>query len=127
MHQAGNDGEVVAEVFEQFEVRGEDVILAGFFGEEIGGVQAQRSANADHSAARLGSARCHAAKRKRVEPGECEGYAGSLEKSAAREFHWRVLRITGVSPVFFCRRTGGTPVIQATTYSGRSGSARSRE
>ena len=53
MRQPGDDREVVAEVLEDFQVGRELVVLAGLFREEIGRVQSQRRADADHPPPRL--------------------------------------------------------------------------
>src|SRR4051812_15673969 len=87
MRQSGDDREVVAVIFEQFQVRRELVVFARVFGEEIIWTQSQRRANADHPPPRLHSACGCAGRREGIETGQSQCNAGGPENLAASEFH----------------------------------------
>ena len=83
MRQPGDDREIVAVVLEQFQVGRELVVLAGLLGKEIGGMQSQRRADADHAPRRLRRRRpTHGRRREGVEPGQGQRDAGGPEEAS---------------------------------------------
>ena len=78
--QTRNDGELIAVIFDDLEIRREFVIPAGCLGDKVVRVQSQRGANADHTTRWPVYARGG----KGLKPRECEGNAGGAEKVAAR-------------------------------------------
>ncbi len=78
MLQSGNHGEIIAMLFEDFQVRRERIIFARIFRKEILRMQPQRRADADHAAARCGPALWFFVSED-VEPREGEGDAGGAE------------------------------------------------
>ena len=86
--EAGDDGEVGAEVLEGFEVGGEGVVGAGFFGEEERRVEAEGGAHGEESRGRLGNGGLGAGGEgghHGVEERQSEGGAGAAEEGAAVE------------------------------------------
>ena len=85
MRQAGDHGEVVAEVLERLQVGRELVVLAGLLREEVGRMHAQRRADADHAADRRRARRGAAAGLEVVEHRQGERHARGAEEVAAGE------------------------------------------
>src|SRR5262249_5142129 len=84
MRQSGDDRVVVAKFLEHVEVGSRLVVSAGPLAEEIGGMQSQRHAEANHAPLRLraGSRLI----REEVEAWQGERDAGGFEEGAARRF-----------------------------------------
>src|SRR5207253_9976314 len=87
VRQAGDDREFAAEILENFEVRREWVILAVLPREEVGRVQAERCANADHPPPRLGVSGPGAGRGKQVETRQGQRHAGGAEEGTTGAFH----------------------------------------
>ena len=86
--EAGDDGEVGAEVLEGFEVGGEGVVGSGFFGEEEGRVEAEGGAHGEESWGRLSDGGLGAGRegwQHGIEEGQGESGAGAAEEGAAVE------------------------------------------
>ena len=86
--EAGDDGEVGAEVLEGFEVGGEGVVGAGFVWEEEGRVEAEGGAHGEESWGRLSDGGLGAGReggQHGIEEGQGESGAGAAEEGAAVE------------------------------------------
>src|SRR5262249_44408060 len=90
MRQAGDDGEVVAQVLENVEVWRERGVLACLLREKVGRGQAERRADGHHAGTRRGGG-ARRARGHRGEPGQGERYASGAKKSAAANSHRAVL------------------------------------